>query len=715
LSSKGSRARAAASSDPAPSSFLRPAVAIFAVALAVRLVHVWQIRRAPFFSVLMGDSHGYDEWARQIAAGDWFGHDVFYQAPLYPYFLGVVYAVAGRSLLTVRILQAVIGSASCVLLALAARRLFSTRVGLAAGVMLALYAPAIFFDGLIQKTVLDVFLVCLSLWIIAGIAEGSTSPWPWLSLGLAMGGLSLTRENAMVFVLVIVCWALIRREPLAMAGAFLVGLALVLVPVAARNSTLGGGFYVTTSQFGPNLYIGNNPAADGTYQPLGFGRGAPEFERRDATEMAEHALGRTLTPSGVSRYWTDRALSYITSRPAEWLELTGRKVALLWNTSEMLDTESQETYGEWSLPLRLLGPIGRFGILVPLALFGIVVTWPRRSRFMVIHAMLLAYCASVVLFYVFARYRFPLVPFLMLFAAAGVLAVPDAIRARAVPGGVWTLAALGAVALFTNRPMLSGDVMQAVTESNLGAALQSEGRFEEAIAHYQRAIALRPDYAPVYTNMASALHLEGRLTEAIATYERLLKTQPNLPDAQYNLANALMDDGRTDEAITHFQAALQSIPASVDVHTNLGLALAGKGQVDAAIEELRAALQIDPRAAKPHRNLGDLLAAAGRQEEAVEHLRQAAQLEPTDASARYDLASVLLEARRFDEAVAEFRTALALTPGSAEAHNNLGIALGSLGRLDEAIGEFQQALRIQPGFEDARRNLAVALAQKKKD
>ena len=100
---------------------------IFAVALLVRLVHVWQIRAAPFFSVLMGDSHGYDEWAQRIAGGEWLGHEVFYQAPLYPYLLGVIYAIAGRHLLLVRIVQVVIGSASCALLALAAARLFSTR------------------------------------------------------------------------------------------------------------------------------------------------------------------------------------------------------------------------------------------------------------------------------------------------------------------------------------------------------------------------------------------------------------------------------------------------------------------------------------------------------------------------------------------------------------------------------------------------------------
>ena len=93
---------------------------------------------------------------------------MFYQAPLYPYLLGIIYAVAGRDLLLVRLVQIVIGSASCALLGLAGGApVLATRAGIVAGLMLALYAPAIFFDGLLQKSVLDVFFVCLALWLIA--------------------------------------------------------------------------------------------------------------------------------------------------------------------------------------------------------------------------------------------------------------------------------------------------------------------------------------------------------------------------------------------------------------------------------------------------------------------------------------------------------------------------------------------------------------------
>src|SRR5260221_8827370 len=156
--------------------FAREALVICVCALALRLIHLWQIRRAPFFDVLMGDSRGYDAWAQRIARGDWLGQEVFYQAPLYPYFLGVVYTVAGRSLLAVRICQTIVGSAACTLLGLTAWRLFGSEAapgargaGLIAGLALALYAPAIFFDGLIQKSVLDVFFLCLGLWVFSGL------------------------------------------------------------------------------------------------------------------------------------------------------------------------------------------------------------------------------------------------------------------------------------------------------------------------------------------------------------------------------------------------------------------------------------------------------------------------------------------------------------------------------------------------------------------
>jgi hypothetical protein len=95
----------------------------------VRLAHVLQMHGTPYFSVLMGDAREYDAWAQRIAGGDWIGSGVFYQAPLYPYFVGVVYWLAGRDLAVLRVVQAFLGSVSCVLVAYAASRLISKPAG----------------------------------------------------------------------------------------------------------------------------------------------------------------------------------------------------------------------------------------------------------------------------------------------------------------------------------------------------------------------------------------------------------------------------------------------------------------------------------------------------------------------------------------------------------------------------------------------------------
>ena len=672
-------------------------IVIFTVALTLRLIHVWQIRRSPFFTVLLGDARSYDAWALRIAAGDWIGRDVFYQAPLYPYFLGMIYSIAGRSLTLVRIAQAVIGSCSCVLIAAAARRLFSVRAAVVAGLMLAVYAPAIFFDALLQKSVLDVFFISLALWLIAGNPR-------WFALGLAVGGLVLTRENALVFIPVILVWAVLRFG-LKPAGLFALGVTLLLLPVVMRNSIVGGGFYLTTSQFGPNFFIGNHAGANGTYQSLRYGRGDPEYERRDATDLAQQALHRTLTPAEVSRFWMDSAFAFIKSDPGAWLKLTARKIALLFNATEMIDTEDQTTYAESSSVLALLGPIAHFGVLVPLAVLGILATWTDRSRLGILYALLIAYSASVVLFYVVGRYRYPLVPMLVL-CAAPAFSLPRSVSKRLAV----QIAAIAAIAVFVNWPMGSVNAMRAVTETNLGAALQNEHRRDDAIQHYRRAIATDPDYAPAYSNLGMALREESRIDEAEESYRHALELQPEFATAHYNYANLLLDRGDPAAAIHHFESAMQKEPPSADVHNNFAIALASAGQIDEALREFRLAIDLDSTSAKAYRNLGDTLASQSRWPDAISALRKAVELDSGNADVRYDLASVLLESGSLDEAITEFRATLRIAPTMVDAHNNLGIALGSQGKLDEAIEEFRRVLAIRPDFASAQQNLAMVLA-----
>src|SRR5262249_22127214 len=181
--------------------------AIFAIALFVRLLHFYAMRDSLLYDVLIADSWSYDAWAQRLAAGDWIGSEVFYQTPFYPYFMGLLYALFGHSIWAVRITQAVLGSLACVFLARAGENFFSQRVGWVAGLLLAVYPPAIFFDGIVQKATLDLFLMTLMLWLIS-LAQRNANLWLIVAVGATLGALVLNRENAAVFVPVLLAWSL---------------------------------------------------------------------------------------------------------------------------------------------------------------------------------------------------------------------------------------------------------------------------------------------------------------------------------------------------------------------------------------------------------------------------------------------------------------------------------------------------------------------------
>ncbi len=729
-----------------------PAAGIFVLALLVRLLHLGQIRRAPFFDLMLGDAGSYDAWARRIAAGDWLGTEVFYQAPLYPYFLGSVYKLFGTGRGTVLLCQAAVGAAACVLLATATTRFLSPRsdasaAGVAAGLTLALYAPAIFFDGLIQKSVLDLFFLCLVLWLLSRIVDRAAPPvtsWWWL--GAALGALVLTRENALVFAAVLLPWILwlspvaaegnkrpeAGRRRMVSAAIFLLALAAVLLPVALRNLLAGGELHLTTSQFGPNFYIGNHRHASGVYQPLRPGRGSFEFERLDATEIAERAKRRELGPKEVSRYWTGRALADVAAEPGRWLRLLGRKLRLAWNAVEIVDTEDQYTYQDRSMVLRLTGAVLHFGTLAPLALLGVWVTWEQRRGLWLLYLLAAGYLASVLLFYVVARYRYPLVPFLIPLAAAGVVGLPRFSRRRPTPVLAGCALTVLATAIFCNWPVLAKDRMRAVMELNVGRALelrgdlaaaerhfgqaaeldpessmahydlgtilQSRGDLEAAISHLERALEIRPDYTGARVNLGVALASQGLVDEAVGHFEKALEVDPKDPDAHTNLAVAMQSQGDLEAAADHLRRALGTDPNHLPAHESLGNVLVASGQIDQGIAHYREVLRLEPGHSEVHGNLGLVHQSLGDLEVAIHHLSEAARLEPDDALSHNRLGNALLAAGELDAAILSYRRVVKLVPSNLHGHANLGTALRRAGRMEEAAEHLREARRLEQQY-----------------
>jgi len=277
--------------------------------------------------------------------------------------------------------------------------------------------------------------------------------------------------------------------------------------------------------------------------------------------------------------------------------------------------------------------------------------------------------------------------------------------------------------------------------NELGNALDSLGRSSEALAAYDQAMQLKPDYAIACYNRADLLLKMGQTDAALGLFDQALRLKPDYFKALRGKADALMRAGKGDAAIALYRQALKLQPDDADAARSLRVALVSAGQSPEAVERLEAALRVDPRDTRTHSDLGYAYSKLGRTELAMSHFAMAAQLEPDSAEAHGNYAVALQRAGRLTDAIAEYRQVIRLKPDDAvahytlgnvcaqtadlvqavaiyqealklrpeypEAHNNLGAVLRRLGRLDEAREHYRLALKYRPDYPQARRNLAV--------
>ena len=552
-----------------PTAWGIPAIGAFA--LLVRVACVVETADSPFVQNLVGDAAGYFEWAGVIANGNWLGSEGFYQAPLYPYVLAGIFSTVGKSIGIVRCVQALWGALSVVCLGYFTSRIIDRRAGIIAAILGATYGPSIFFDCIIQKTALGGLLLALLLLVMARWRAGKQA-WGVALVGLLAGLLALTRENALLWIPLLAVWIIVAASPRARVSSillFLLGIALPLGLVAVRNGVVSGEWSLSTFQAGPNFYIGNSAHATGRYRPLVRGHETPVFERRDAERLAEADAGRDLTAQEVSSYWMSRAWDDVKLNSTRWLRLLGTKMLMVWNRHEVSDVESLYVYADYSRVLSILSSVLHFGVLCPLSVLGIAMTSHRWRDLWIYYALIGSMAGAVAVFYVMARYRFPLVPLLIPFAGAGCVYLWDSIRARDYRRMLWPIVASVMAGVVANLSVHDERRLDAMAWMNLGVATAQQGDIVHATSLFERALAEHPQSAEAHNNLAQALAIQGHFARAIPHYEAALAIEPDLSGVHFNLAVALERAGRIDEAIRSYRRALDANPDDPDAEAAL--------------------------------------------------------------------------------------------------------------------------------------------------
>jgi len=221
-----------------------------------------------------------------------------------------------------------------------------------------------------------------------------------------------------------------------------------------------------------------------------------------------------------------------------------------------------------------------------------------------------------------------------------------------------------------------------------GRAKLVAGETLNALLLLQRACAGLPDSAEAFHLLGAARHRARQLPEALAAFDRAIALDASHLQAALGALAVLCELGRAGEAKTRAQALVARHPDDALVDYNVALVHEALGELDAATASYAAALQRRPGFREALLNRGNALARLGRLEAARENNLRLVSVCPDWAEAHYNLAEVSLALSGYDEALAASERALALSPQHAGAHRNRGLALAALGRL----GDAQEAL-----------------------
>lgn len=530
---------------------------LFATALIVRFVYLVEIaRKSPFWGHPYLDAAYYLQWGRQILSGDLIGHEVFVRAPLYPYFLAFIGRLFGLTTTTVEIAQAILGALTCLLVALLGARAFDRRTGLVAGWIACFHGPLVYWGGetLIETLLLPIIL--LSLWfVVRGRESWAVRDWVWS--GLLAGLAGIARPTAMVLLPVVALGAFLhrpgaappRRTQLRLAAIACVSGGLILGLVSLRNYAVGGDFVPVASHGGINFWTGNNARSDGKLVVVPEGiEITPEWRGKDnliamSVIGAEKALGRKLKPSEVSSYWVRLTLDWVRTHPADVAKLYLRKVYYFWAGCEYTNNEDIYSFRRFSVLLSVLMlPLGSIylpgAILMPLALFGMILCARQWRRLFPLYGFVLATFLMVICFFVSSRHRLPIIPVALIFAAHGLLILIAPGRSRSRTPGGWgqtrqlALAVPLVLVLGINPgarpPGTLAQYGQFEYSIRIGRALEARdaGRLPQAGEEFTRALALRPGDAESHCDLGLILARQGRMSEAKRHLDQAVQLAP---------------------------------------------------------------------------------------------------------------------------------------------------------------------------------------------
>ncbi len=486
-------------------------------------------------------------------------------------------------------------------------RLFDHRIAYWAGGVAAFYPTFIYYDQALLITSLMVMLTSLLALQLLHCEDRPYRTSRFFLAGLLLGLAGLARPNILLLGPALLIWTWLVLSPKvgtrAALGRYLIIAAaslIVVLPVTIRNYVVADDFVFIAWQGGFNFFIGNNQESNGWSATVPGIDPTWEGGYREAIAIAEESEGRKLKRSEVSDFWYGLAWQEIRSDPSAFIGLLFRKLRLFLNGYEI--PNNQNIY-----LARKLGPVMKplmfahwiyfpFGLLAPLAVIGLVLSLSQWRKFLPIYLMLGSYLATLLLFFVCARFRQPMIPFMILFAVYAVFRMVEFKRRRQMKNLALALFMLALLLVESNHDALGLDQHRVAAEDQLviGNAYLAQNNLAGAEMEYKRGLAADSTLAALHNNLGLIKIRHNRVGEAMTHFTRATRVDPGYLESYMNLASAYLETGQPEVATRILEQASVRHPRNDMVHLKLGAVYAEAGRTEEAIRHIRRSLDLNP-------------------------------------------------------------------------------------------------------------------------
>jgi len=550
---------------------------LFIISFIIRLLYIFEIQGEPFVEHLFSDPLIYDNWGWQLAdKGGWIGSDVFFMAPLYPYFLGFIYLVFGHSILIVQLVQVLVSSLSVVFIYLIGRNFHSKEVGIISAVIAVFYSTFIFYTAAILSETLQVFVLTVLIYAISNYSD-KNDKFDWLGVGLLVGIAALLRANILLFILFVLIWFLLKirsnrkfkNYALRSMFLFLIGTAIPILPITIRNFIVADDFVLLTSNGGINFYIGNNERSPGVFiTPVEFNY----YDDMAGQKFAQQKLGYKISASEASSFWYGEGLSFLTSNPGKGIGLLLKKSFLFFGEGENAQSAimDQDYFTQnYSNILKL--PLFGFYFISLFGIFGLVLAFKKkRNEQQLLYSLFLAYFLGTILFFVNGRFRLGITPLFIVFASYGIYMIVEKLKEGNFKEFVIPSTTVLVFILSFNFIIEKPEFNDYDAYMQLGEIAFQEEDYDKAVDYYNKSLFFK-DYYLTYMNIGNALALKKDYRNAVAAFTKSIARNPSDPMVHFNLGYAYTQQNMFEQAIDSFNKAIDIDPTFAGAYRNAGI------------------------------------------------------------------------------------------------------------------------------------------------